>query len=322
VAVDSTGNVFVADFNNSNIVEFNSSGGFVRSFGSAFFQGICVDTSNNVYATSTAYKVYEYSNTGTLIGSFGTQGTGPGQFLSLVGITTDSSGNIFVMDQTNGMEEFGTSPSFTYNSTYAGSYNYPQDITWNNGIIYVANMYNNDILQIIPTTPTATATATCTETVTPVVTVCTMAFGNNDVNYTGSLWGGYLIGSPFVAGTSSTVNSIGGQHAGDSVIAGIYSDSSGKPETLLAQTVVTVIAGEPFEIPLISSLPLTQGTTYWLIIEGINYGAVPDNGVPGTTLYASEPWANVSSGLPADISSLSWSSPGSTSVELAAYNCQ
>jgi hypothetical protein len=178
VAVDSTGNVFVADTTNANIVEFNSSGGFVRSFGSVDFEAICVDTSNNVYATDTYdHKIYEYSNIGTLIGSFGSAGTGPGQFTALQGITADSSGNIFVSnccDSIN-IQEFGPGPSFTYINTYAGSYNNPQNINWNNGIIYIANSGGNDILQLIPTTATPTATATVT--VTPTSTAMPISQG-------------------------------------------------------------------------------------------------------------------------------------------------
>ena len=170
VAVDSNGNVFIADSNNINIVEFDSSGGFVRSFGSVYFYAICVDTSNNIYATYIFdHKVYEYSNTGALIGSFGSAGTGPGQFGSLEGITADASGNIFVSNwgPTTNIQEFGPGPSFTYNNTYAGSYNEPLNINWNNGTIYVANYSGNNILQIIPPVPTATATATATVTATP-----------------------------------------------------------------------------------------------------------------------------------------------------------
>lgn len=325
-AVDSAGNVFVADRNNFRIVEFTSSGDFVRNFGTGVaIDVICADSADNIYAGDYfTNKVFVFSNNGTPMGSFGSTGTGDGQFNSISGITVDDAGYIFVSDASNNnVQEF--TPSYVYYAKYTGSYNAPINIDWHNGTVYVANYGGNNILSFTPIAPpTATATATATRTATPVVTVCTKAFGNDDLNYTVAWWGGYLMGSPFVAGISSTVNSISGLSANnDSVIAGIYSDSSGKPGTLLAQTVVTAVAGGRLEIPLISSLAVTQGTTYWLITEGINFGAVFDGGVPGTTLYAPEPWANVSSGLPADISSLSWVTHYSNlSVELAAYNCQ
>src|SRR5262249_4034573 len=89
VAVDPNGNIFVADTGNNRIQEFNSSGVFLRMWGSAgfgdgqfaFLQGIAADSSGNVYAADgNTNRIQKFSPTGALITKWGSGGSGDGQF--------------------------------------------------------------------------------------------------------------------------------------------------------------------------------------------------------------------------------------------------
>jgi hypothetical protein len=170
-------------------------------------------------------------------------------------------------------------------------------------------------------TATAEDTATSTATTTPVVVVCTQIFGNIDDNYNLNLWNNYMIGSPFTAGSTGVINAVKLRNNISNVIVGIYSDNSGAPGSLLAETAATSVSINPSTIALISPLNVTSGTTYWIISVGESSGAIISAGATGTTLYSAEAWANVSSGMPSSLSGVSWSTWGTTSAELAAYNC-
>ena len=57
--------------------------------------GIAKDSSNNIYVTVPSQNIIQkYSSSGTLLLSFGSAGSGNGQFNTPTGIAVDSSGNI------------------------------------------------------------------------------------------------------------------------------------------------------------------------------------------------------------------------------------
>ncbi len=123
VAVDGSGDIFVADFDNNRIDEFDNTDTFVRSFGSLGSglgqldqpSDVAVDGSGNVYVADTGNdRIDEFSNTGSALGSFGSAGTGAGQLSGPRGVAVDSSGNVFVGDVNNNrIDEFSSSHSFT-----------------------------------------------------------------------------------------------------------------------------------------------------------------------------------------------------------------
>jgi DNA-binding beta-propeller fold protein YncE len=79
VAIDSSGNLYVADKNNNRIQKFNSSGGFITKWGSP--------------------------------------GSGDGQFISPLGVAIDSSGNVYVADSGNNcIQKFGDTTTETEDS--------------------------------------------------------------------------------------------------------------------------------------------------------------------------------------------------------------
>ena len=110
VAVDSAGNIYVADTGNHRIQKFNSAGTFqdkVGSYGSNSTQfisprGIAV-AGTVVYVADTGNNRIQKFDATTLdfVGGFGSPGTTDGLLNSPEGIAVDSEGNIYVADTAN-----------------------------------------------------------------------------------------------------------------------------------------------------------------------------------------------------------------------------
>jgi len=110
VAVDSYGNVYVADTYNHRIQKFSSSGTFITKWGSQgtgdgqFYSpsGVAVDSSGNLYVADTKnHRIQKFNSNGTFITKWGSKGTGDGQFNNPYGVAIDSSGNVYVADSEN-----------------------------------------------------------------------------------------------------------------------------------------------------------------------------------------------------------------------------
>jgi len=123
VAVDSFGNTYVADRENSRIQKFNSTGDFVFQFGTIGVRdgqllaptGVTVDSSGNIFVVdSNNHRVQKFDSNGTFLLKFGSAGTGDGQFANFpFGIEVDSSGNIYVADKNNNrIQKFDSSGTF------------------------------------------------------------------------------------------------------------------------------------------------------------------------------------------------------------------
>ena len=64
--------------------------------------GIAVDSSGNVYVADTwNHRIQKFSSSGVFLGKWGSFGTGSGNFNAPLGIAVDSSGNIYVLDSGN-----------------------------------------------------------------------------------------------------------------------------------------------------------------------------------------------------------------------------
>ena len=123
-----TGNVYVSDTGNNRIEELNSTGGFVRTFGSVGtgngqFKGpvgLTIDGKGNVWVVDEGNnRVEEFNETGTYLSQFGSAGSGNGQLKEPFDITM-VEGELYVVDTGNNrVEEF--SPSGTYISQFGGS---------------------------------------------------------------------------------------------------------------------------------------------------------------------------------------------------------
>jgi tripartite motif-containing protein 71 len=108
IGVDRAGRVYVSDSQLRRVQVFDAHLGFITSFGAGMLggdlRGLTVDQVNNwVYVVDAATaKVYKFTTGGQFLLSFGSEGTGNGQF-SGGGrdVTVDGDGNVWVGDMPN-----------------------------------------------------------------------------------------------------------------------------------------------------------------------------------------------------------------------------
>ena len=148
-AAESAANV-VKKFNSSGVFQFAfgatvSAGGVFQAAA-----GIAVDSSGNIYVADIgANVVRKFSSTGTSIGTIGSSGSGDGQFSGPVGIAIDSANNLYVADTGNNrIQKFNSAGTFLTKWGTMGSgngeFNAPQGVAVDNaGTVYVADTGNN-----------------------------------------------------------------------------------------------------------------------------------------------------------------------------------
>jgi YD repeat-containing protein len=163
VAIDSEGNVWVADTGHDRIQEFNSKGEFVNQFGTTgkgigFFReprGIATDSEGNVWVADTGnWRVQEFDPKGKPIRHFGSPGTGNSQFTSLQGIAIDPEGHVWTVDAVPGgtprVREFSAEGTyltkFGVKGTENGQLIEPKGLAVDSkGNVWVADTANNRI---------------------------------------------------------------------------------------------------------------------------------------------------------------------------------
>lgn len=167
IAVDSAGNVYVADAGGDTrgqIQKFDANGNFIARLGqnNGTAQGfisayrITTDSSGNVYATdgaseATSNVVKKFNSSGVFQFAFGATVSAGGQFQFAAGIAVDSSGNIYVADSgANVVRKFTSTgtPSGTIGSSGSGDgqFNNPVGIAIDSANnLYVADSGNNRI---------------------------------------------------------------------------------------------------------------------------------------------------------------------------------
>jgi DNA-binding beta-propeller fold protein YncE len=111
VAVDSDGNLYVADTLNDRVEIFDGDGKFISTFGKncdapGCFQrpkGIAVDADNHIWVVDTlASRVQVFNKEGQLLAYFGEYGKLPGQFNAASGIAIDKFNRVIVSEQQPG----------------------------------------------------------------------------------------------------------------------------------------------------------------------------------------------------------------------------
>jgi uncharacterized protein YjiK len=197
VAVDSIGNIYVADQSNHTIRKVTAAGVVTTLAGSAGMQGstddtgaaarfnfpigVAVDSAGNICVTdqgSTIRKVTAAGVVTTLAGTAGifgsTDGTGAAaRFNGPVGVAIDSAGDIYVTDQGTIVRKVtgagvvttlaGTAGVFgsTDGTGAAAHFNRPTGVAVDNrGNVYVADQGNSTIRKITPTGTTTTVAGT------------------------------------------------------------------------------------------------------------------------------------------------------------------
>jgi sugar lactone lactonase YvrE len=124
VFVDATGNIWVADTQNSRVVEYKENGTFSKNVGSLGKgngqlegpEAVTVNaTSKEIWVSDTFNSRIEvFKETGTFSKTVGAKGEGNGQFNEPAGLAFDSKGNLWVADFANNrVEEFSSTGTFT-----------------------------------------------------------------------------------------------------------------------------------------------------------------------------------------------------------------
>ena len=109
IAVDSSGNVYIAEMSNHRVQKFTSGGVFVTKWGGSSEvplsepSGVAVDSSGNVYVADTgSYCVQKFTSGGVFITKWGSEGSDEDQFDYPFAIAIDSSGNVYVANFNSG----------------------------------------------------------------------------------------------------------------------------------------------------------------------------------------------------------------------------
>ena len=107
IAIDVTGNIWVAGTGNNRVQKFNPSGEFVSQFGvQGGVLGVAVDPEGDLWILgSSPRRIHQYKPNGELILSFGSEGTGNGQFVAPSDLEVDSAGNVWVLEGTDVIPE-------------------------------------------------------------------------------------------------------------------------------------------------------------------------------------------------------------------------
>ncbi len=89
-----------------------------------------------------------FSSSGERLRSFGTYGSGQGQFINPCGVAVDGEGNILVADDNNRIQKFTAEGQFLTSVGTEGNgrlqFSYPRGITFNatNDKVYVGDTFN------------------------------------------------------------------------------------------------------------------------------------------------------------------------------------
>jgi DNA-binding beta-propeller fold protein YncE len=155
LAVDGSGNVYVADSGNNQIQVFDSSGPLIRKWGSDGIgegqfdhpSGIAVDATGNVYvADSWNNRIQVFTSTGTFKTEWGSYGWENGEFCNPTRIAVNAGGNVvYVADTGNHrIQVFDNLGTFITKWEGSGSgdgqFSYPYGIAVDaTGNVYVAD---------------------------------------------------------------------------------------------------------------------------------------------------------------------------------------
>jgi YD repeat-containing protein len=158
VAVDSEGNVWVADLGSNRVEKFSSTGTFEGSYAPDSMlepAGIAYNPTNgDVYVANRGRdRIDQLTTSGSLVRSFGSEGTGLGKLKYPNQVTVDSHGDVWVADTNNGrIDEFSASGTYL-GSAYGGSngeglLKAPVGVAECGGVLYVSDSSGEDVQEI------------------------------------------------------------------------------------------------------------------------------------------------------------------------------
>ncbi len=170
IAVDGNGNVYVADAR-CRIQKFSSTGTFLTEWdtlsagGAGSPEGVAVDGDGSVYVVENSgndpfpgnvQRVEKYTSTGTFLTSWGSFGSGPGQFVFPHGVAVDGDGHVYVADTDNDrMQEFTATGTFVSQwgttGSAPGQFHTPLDVAADgDGHVYVVDGDNYRVQEFGP----------------------------------------------------------------------------------------------------------------------------------------------------------------------------
>ena len=165
IALDTQGNVYVADEWLNRISIFDKDGEFLSSWGKAGSgdgeldrpAGIAISGDGTLFLTdSRNHRVQKFSLDGQFKGKFSSFGDGPGQFNLPWGIGLDKDSQVFVADWRNDRIQQFTADgewkaSFGQSGSGIGQFNRPTSVCVDeDGDIYVADWLNNRVQVLNP----------------------------------------------------------------------------------------------------------------------------------------------------------------------------
>lgn len=139
VAVGPKGNVYVSGSEMRNITIFDPDGGFINSWNVGYYVfGIAVDSSGYIYASECGGDgilphIGKYDFNGTLLASWGAEGSEDGNFSGIGGVAVDSGSFVYVADPNNHrIQKFAPDGWFLkrlgYEGEGDGEFKYPGDV--------------------------------------------------------------------------------------------------------------------------------------------------------------------------------------------------
>jgi tripartite motif-containing protein 71 len=160
IAVDSTGNVYVADKENNRIQKFDSNGKYITQWSSYYNNwklsdptGVAVDSVGNIYIANQGNKsVVKMNSKGVFITQWGSEVIGDGKYFNPTGIAVDSSSNVYVTNtfSNNRIVKFNSNgyclTQWGSSGNKDGQVSSPYSVAVDSsGNVYVADYYNGRI---------------------------------------------------------------------------------------------------------------------------------------------------------------------------------
>ena len=160
IALDDSGNVYVADSGNNRIQKFDRNGNFLLKWGTAGTENgqfntpvdVAVDTSGNVFVVDQGNdRIQRFEPSGVYLLKWGSEGADSGEFNAPNGITADTLGFVYVADSGNDrIQKFGLTGNFIRrwgsSGTNFGQLAAPADVAVDDSaFVYVVDRDNHRI---------------------------------------------------------------------------------------------------------------------------------------------------------------------------------